>query len=70
MSDQVTLTKYQYQRLVDENNALRDGVYEIATTEPYGRSFVEAIYLTRKLIAKLGLTGYCQDQHRLPKMLQ
>ena len=70
MSDQVTLTKYQYQKLVTENNALRDVVYELATKEPYSRSFTEAIYLTRKTIARLGLSGFCQDQYKLPKELQ
>ena len=70
MDDQIKLSKYQYQRLVDENNALRDVVYELATKEPYGRSFTEAIYLTRKTIARLGLSGSCQEQYKLPRDLQ
>lgn len=63
----VTLSKYQYQKLVEENNALRDVVYELATTPPYGLSFTKAIYLTRKTILRLGLKEYCQQQYRLPK---
>jgi hypothetical protein len=70
MDDQIKLSKHQYQRLVNENNVLRDVVYELATKEPYGRFFTEAIYLTRKTIARLGLSGSCQDQYKLPKDVQ
>lgn len=67
VTETVTLSKYQYQKLVEESNVLRDVVYELATTPPYGHSFTKAIYLARKTILNLGLKEYCQQQYRLPK---
>jgi hypothetical protein len=58
MSDQVQVSREHYLRLVRENNQMRELVYGIATTAPYGKHYREAVYATRKIIIHLGLQGY------------
>ena len=57
-SDDLVITRAQYHRLVRENNRLRDLAYDIATTAPYGRRYVEAIYAARRVISELALSGH------------
>ena len=49
----ITIRKDVLDRLVRENDQLRDVVCDIATTAPYGKRYVEAIYLCRRTIQTL-----------------
>lgn len=50
----VTVSEDVYNKLVFENGKLRDVVCDIATTAPYGKHYIEAIYMCRKALSDIG----------------
>lgn len=51
----VRVSLFHYQKLVAEHKRLLDTVCDIATTAPYDKAYVEAIYQCRKALTGIAL---------------